>query len=282
MADLKDTLIEKKIPEAQVNKIIAYIESAKKSEEGKDANKRPVTNNDAQTLYRLIMKYWNLGLAIDGVNVVITGKNMAMVTFNGYKNKVLATYPETEFDVQLVKEGDTFKFSKDSGHVKYTHDLADPFGTAKSKIVGAYVVFKNKRGEFLETLNRDDYEKMKKASKQAYLWGDWESEFWLKSVIKRACKRHFYDVVDEIDKVDNDDYGLLLDKPPVGEDEDAIQLALDSIRDTESLDDFRETYKGLGKMANHPKVMEAARARKAELEAVAPPAEEATDENTAS
>jgi hypothetical protein len=134
---------------------------------------------------------------------------MVMVTAHGYKNKVIATYPESTFDMQLVKQGDMFTLAKESGSVVYTHTFGDPFANNKDgKIIGAYVVIKHSRGEFVETLNEDDYNNMKKASKQSYLWDLWSSEFWLKSVMKRACKRGFYDIVAEVDQQDNEDFGI--------------------------------------------------------------------------
>lgn len=264
MPDLKDTLLDKKIPENQVTKIIAYINNAKREEAKKEPGKRPVTNNSADQLYSMIMKYWGLGLAVDGVNVVITGNSMAMVTFNGYKNRVLAVYPETEFDIQLVREGDTFKVSKESGAVIYTHEIGDPFGDKEQPIIGAYVVFKNKRGEFIETLNKTDYEKMKKASKQSYLWGEWASEFWLKSVIKRACKRHFYDIIEEIDKNDNDNYGALapgeppIEPPDVADKADAVIAQINTARDREEADKMFQ----ISGLMNNKKVVEAYKAKK--------------------
>jgi hypothetical protein len=234
MADLnklKEKLDKSGAPKADTKKFMAYIADTQSTEVTKD--KKPVTNNTVEALYSLFLKYRNLGLIIDGVNVVITGRNMAMVTFNGYKNKVLDTYPETEFDYGLIRENDLFNLSKESFSVKYTHKVADPFSSTAIK--GAYVMFKNKRGEYIELLNNKDYEAMKKASKQSYLWNTWDSEFWLKSVIKRACKRNFYDVVAEIDKTDNDDYGIadteaaergeldsVLDKISKAKDEDAL------------------------------------------------------------
>lgn len=273
MADLKDTLIDKKIPEEAVNKIIAYISNAKREETKKDPAKRPVSNNSADQLYSLIIKFWNMGLPVDGVNVVITGINMGMVTYHGYKNKVLATYPETQFDIQLVREGDEFRVSKESGSILYSHTIADPFATTPADIVGAYVVFKNKRGEFIETLNKADYENMKKASKQSYLWGQWESEFWLKSVIKRACKRHFFDVVAEIDKVDNDSYGLAIDEPPAEAPDktEQINAAIDSLNTAKDLDQLRKIFMGLSPaLTANRKVINAKDAKKEELMALPP------------
>lgn len=160
---------------------------------------------DIQAL-TLLKKAKQVGIDLDGVNAIIAGGNMFMITYHGFKNKVLETYPESQIDIGLVREGDDFKLSKESGSVMYSHSVGDPF--SNNKIIGAYAVFKNKRGEFIETLNSEDFGKMKSSSRNTSTWDKWESEFWLKSVIKRACKRHFYDIVNEIDNIDNDQYGL--------------------------------------------------------------------------
>lgn len=250
---LKQKLLDKKMPEQPVNRMMAYILGELRSEQKKDANKRPVSNNTIDQLYTMIFKWWNMGLPMDGVNVVVSGRGMAMVTFHGYKNKVLQTYPETKFDIQLVREGDTFNVAKESGEVVYSHTIADPFDEESRKIIGAYVVFKNKRGEFIETLGLKDYNQMKAQSKQSSLWGKWESEFMLKSVIKRACKRHFYDVVEDIDKDDNENYGLLLDKPKKNVDQDYINDRdndIAYIKESQSVDEANQRYKEVGLMTD--------------------------------
>lgn len=205
---LSEKLLAKDYPEKDVKRFLAYVDNAIREEKNKEADKKSVTKNNTDALYSLAVKYFNMGVTIDGVNAVVSGFNMVMVTYHGYKNAVLRVYPEAEVDIQLVREGDTFNFAKESGSVVYTHNIADPFEQTEKPIIGAYVVFKTKRGEFLETLNKTDFDKMKNASKMKYLWDSWASEFWLKSVIKRACKRHFYDVVAEIDKDDNEQYGI--------------------------------------------------------------------------
>jgi hypothetical protein len=262
---LKKLLEEQKIPDADIVKIVSYINSARRTEyTKKEEGKKPVTNNSNEQIAGLARKYKNLGLLVDGINVVITGRNMAMVTFNGYKNKVLQTYPETLFDIQLVRNGDTFSVAKESGSVIYSHNIGNPFGN--EEIIGAYVVLKNKRGEFLETLNRDVYEKMKKASKQSYLWGEWESEFWLKSVIKRACKRHFYDVVADIDKNDNEDYGAITDDRPAPavENTEHTKQVIAAIEQAENLDELKRIFVASGLIQNAD-VVAAKDARKEEL-----------------
>ena len=154
----------------------------------------------------MFIKWWKLGMVIDGVNVVITGRAMSIVTFHGYKNKVKQNYPSATFDVQLVREGDEFKVSKRSGQIEYTHEITSPF--EDKPIVGAYCLIDIDGKQYFESLNMSDYQKMKQNSKNKSTWDTWESEFVLKSVIKRACKRHFYDIVADIDQQDNQDYGL--------------------------------------------------------------------------
>lgn len=148
------------------------------------------------------------GFALDGVNYVLSGNRMYMPTYKAFKNKIYMVYPESEIDVQIVREGDTYKFAKESGAVIYQHNLADPFKQNDLPVIGAYCVIKNKRGEFLEVLNKRDYSAMKAASKSPKTWEAWPSEFWRKSVIKRACKTHFNDITSAIEEQDNNAVGL--------------------------------------------------------------------------
>jgi recombinational DNA repair protein RecT len=196
--DLKNKLLSRGYKESSVNKFLAHLDD-------KASAKYPITVKP-EAAYGMYVKVANLGLEFDGINVVLTGQNMFMVTYHGYKNKVKQVYPSAKFDVQLVREGDVFDMSKNSGKVTYNHVMTNPF--EDKNIRGAYVVIDIDGFQYPETLSKEDYNKMKDGSKQSQLWDKWESEFWLKSVMKRACKRHFYDVIAEIDEVDNSDYGL--------------------------------------------------------------------------
>lgn len=185
---------------------ILYVQ--KKIAEKDRASGKPKYNFAADFILQTIAECIDNGFALDGVNYVISGNRMYMPTYKAYKNKIYMVYPDTVIDLQLIREGDDYNFAKESGAVLYTHNIADPFEATESKIIGAYCVIRNKRGEFLETLNTTDYNKMKEGSKTPKTWNDWPSEFWLKSVIKRACKRHFNDITSQIDEVDNEMTGL--------------------------------------------------------------------------
>lgn len=158
-------------------------------------------------------------LFIDGDTITLQFKGSVMLSYNyqAYKNKLLNIYPETLFDIQNVHEGDIFNFKKESGKVVYSHEITNPFNTDK-KIIGCYCIIKNSRGEFIETLNMDDIKKMRAVAKTDFIWKAWEGEMILKSVIKRACKRHFKDLVVNIEKTDNEDYDL--EKPLIIEESD--------------------------------------------------------------
>lgn len=201
LAILKSQLISKGYDQRKVSKSIAYLSS----EIAKD--KSPVHSNGQSDLYNLFVKYYNAGTNLDGTNVIVAGRNMGLITYHGYMNKVKAAHKGVFFDVQLVKKSDTFNFAKESGSVVYSHTIGAPF--EDEEIVGAYCVVKLEDGnESLELLNARDYNEMKNASRSKSTWEKWPSEFWRKSVIKRACKVYFAEEVEALESIDNTDYGL--------------------------------------------------------------------------
>lgn len=206
---IKALLLEKYTTPHQielVNASILYVQK-KIAEKDKYSGKAKY-NFAADFLLQSIAECIDNGFGLDGVNYVITGNRMYMPSYKAFKNKLYMVYPDTVIDLQVIREGDTYSFAKESGSVLYTHDIGDPFESTEREIIGAYCVIKNSRGEFLETLNKTDFEKMRLGSKSPDLWLKWLSEFWLKSVIKRACKRHFNDITSAIEEKDNEVVGL--------------------------------------------------------------------------
>lgn len=173
---------------------------------------------------------------IDGETITIGFRGKLLITYNyqAYKNLLLNIYPETIFDMQIVNEGDTFSFNKENGKIIYSHKINNPFALNK-QIIGTYCIIKNSRGEFLETLNMQDIEKMKAVATTKNIWNDWQSEMVLKSVIKRACKRHFRDIVVNVEKIDNETNDL--DRVNV---ENLIQSKIEK---AETFDELTKIYK---------------------------------------
>ena len=172
-----------------------------------------------------------------------------MVNYNyqAYKNKLLNIYPETKFDVQNVYTNDSFAVTKDSGKVSYKHVFGNAFDP-KRKIIGCYCVIKNARGEFIETLNMEDIKKMRNVAMTQRIWNEWESEMVLKSVIKRACKRHFKDIVTNIEALDNENYNL--EKVDI---EFSVQDVIEKCVTLEDLSNVYQKYKG--KVKNEPEFL---------------------------
>lgn len=148
------------------------------------------------------------GLWLDGDMVTLQYKGKLMVSFDyqAYKNLVLMRYRDTIFDMQIVRKPDIFSFKKESGKVIYSHEMVSPF--EETEIIGAYCIIKNRKGEFIETMSREEIEKCRKVAKTDYIWKTWYSRMCLKSVIKRSCSAHFKDVVVNVEKMDNENYDL--------------------------------------------------------------------------
>ena len=159
-------------------------------------------------------KVASTGLYIDGENITISNNGISL-NYQAYKNLVLLKYPEATFDVQLVRDGDDFSFKKENGKINYTHELTNPFGN--KKVIGGYCVVKVRTGEFIEVMSFADLEKVRATAKTQYIWNSWTDEMYLKSLLKRACKRHFRDITESLDIEDNQQYdpttaSLLIEK----------------------------------------------------------------------
>ena len=236
--NIKDKLSEH--PEAEVDRYINYLkflETEKKDNQPKNKWFIYFKENNAIDIYNKVAID---GLSIDGETITLQFKGKVMISYNyqAYKNRLLIIYPETKFDLQLVNKGDKFIFIKESGSVQYTHEILDPFNTSK-EIIGTYCIIKNKRGEFLETLNMTEIQKMKNVATTKNVWNNWEGEMVLKSVIKRACKRHFRDITANIDNIDNE--SINLDNINI---ENEIQLKIDKIKSIPELTTiYKENYK---------------------------------------
>jgi hypothetical protein len=195
--------------QTEVGIFLNYLQQLEK--ETKDnAPKNPwVRNVTDQAFIDVYKKVAKDGVFIDGESITLGWRGSLQVTydFQAYKNLVIHIYPETMFDLQLVHEGDDFSFHKETGKIIYSHKINDPFAKGK-KIIGAYCIIKNSRGEFLETINMDEVAKMKSVAKTQSIWNVWEGEMIMKSIIKRSCKRHFNDIVENAEKLDNENNDL--------------------------------------------------------------------------
>jgi hypothetical protein len=189
----------------KIDKYVEYLEKLETDKkEGELVNPWIKQRSDEQ----LAAYYRNVsidGMDLDGSHITIQ-KTGVSYDYIAYKNKMYLCYPESIFDVQLVRETDLFSVQKDSGHVIYTHKINDPF--QNKAVVGAYCVIKNKRGEYLTVLSLADLEKHRKVAKTQAIWNVWKDEMYLKTVVKKGCKLHFADIYQNIETIDNENYDI--------------------------------------------------------------------------
>lgn len=196
----------------------------------------------------LFEKVQSEGLWLDGETITIQyRKNTGLILsfgYQAYKNKVKSIYPETVFDIQLVKKGDKFSIEKKSGKVIYTHEILDPFSKpTKENIVGAYCIIKNNTGEFFESMGIEEVELCKKTSLMQHIWNAWYGEMCKKTISKRGCKSHFADMFSGIEKLDNEGYDvdLVNDEKPDG----PLELFKELAKDRPDFDEIVSFFQGL-------------------------------------
>jgi len=158
-----------------------------------------------------VNKEW---LVFDGKHITLQSTGISY-DYVAYKNKMLLVYPESFIDIGVVYEWDEFSFSKDSWKVTYSHVLSNPFVNDEKKIIGWYVVIKNKRWEFLTTLSKVEIEKHKASARSQTFWLKWFVEMVRKTLIKKACKQHFEDIFTAIEEDDNEQYDPMVVEPEV-------------------------------------------------------------------
>lgn len=200
----------------------------------------------ADVLAKLFRRVGAEGLVFDGKHVSLQSTGISY-DYVAYKNKMLLAYPETMLDMSEVKEGDTFTASKESGKVVYSHKIADAMKTGDvTSIVGAYCVIKNKRGEFLTTLSKEDIAKHRKVAKGDFIWSAWFKEMVLKTVLKKACKYHFDDIFESMNEIDNEEIDLSRHHVVREEvDQKLVAEVIKKIEGIKVLADLQTYYKGL-------------------------------------
>lgn len=208
------------------------------------------------------------GLQFDGKHITLN-ENGVSYDYVAYKNKMFLAYPESKIDDGLVYKGDTFSFEKENGVVSYHHKLANPFDHKEEDIIGGYCVIKNKRGEFITTLSRDEISKARRVAKTQTIWQSWFAEMCKKTIIKKAVKFHFDDVYSEMEEEDNKNYDLDKALPPADELPEAVINAINAAEDMKALTTiFNREYKNFETAVMKEQFTKCCTARKLELQAM--------------
>lgn len=221
MAQPNSAAIEKLLsdyPKEDVKVYLAHLEELWNKEEKDDdwkkkkANQWWLTDRTSEQFASYFVKVSQEWLTFDGKHIVLQNRWISY-DYVAYKNKMLKVYPESKIDIDLVYKWDTFSFSKDSGKVTYTHEIANPFDRKEADIQWGYVVIKNSRWEFLTLMSKADLEKHKATAKTQTIWKAWLAEMYRKTLMKKACSNHFKDEFQWIEEEDNKDYDPTVTTP---------------------------------------------------------------------
>lgn len=226
----------KEYNQVHVEEFINYINRLQKEKDRKTKALKNVwaTYKKDEEIIGYFKKINDLWLVFDWKHITLQSTWISF-DYIALKNKMLLSYPESDIDVQLVYEWDEYDFAKTNWKVVYTHKISDPFSKKEENIIGWYCVIKNKRWEFLTTLNKDDIEKHRKVAKTDFIWKAWFTEMCLKTIIKKAVKVHFDDIYSEIIELDNEENDLDI---PLD-----IKLSWkQEIDDIENVEDLRKYY----------------------------------------
>lgn len=137
-----------------------------------------------------------------------------MIGWRGFVHRLREKLDGFDIHYGIVYEGDTFTIRAEGSRETYTHEVGqqgmwedDPF-----KCMGAFCYIEYKvDGELCSIVSRmprAELEKVKNVAKQKAIWNQWASEMIIKTVIRRACKRHFSTITDDLDQVDNEMYDM--------------------------------------------------------------------------
>lgn len=210
--------------------------------------KKPRTNDvknpwmqkkTAQDMAKLYLRVENEGLVFDGKHVTLNSRGISY-DYVAYKNKMLIAYPETKMNFSAVFAEDDFSFETTDGRVSYKHTLSNPFSRDETRIIGAYCVIKNRRGEFLTTLDKAEIHKHRAVAQTDSIWKQWFIEMVYKTVIKKSCKYHFDDIFQKMEEEDQAQFDL---SNPVDVDI-AVKQDVEACLTQEELKAMYNKYKG--------------------------------------
>jgi len=246
--------IKKKLKNYNENEVDTFIEYLKYLETGTKRDKSKIckwycflTNEKVIYLFKKVKRE---KLVFDGKHVLIQnrgGKITLLYDYIAYKNKLLVSFPKMILDYDIVYKNDDFKFQKIDGKILYHHNLNSPFNHKDENIIGVYCIIKNKRGEFLVSLDKQELEIIRSKSKtgkykndkKKTIWEEWYKDMCIKSAIRKITKIHFSDVFVEMNKIDNENFDL---SKPTRKIEGLEEITKKEIEETKTIKELEDYY----------------------------------------
>lgn len=176
--------------------------------------KRDLTVCNPDSIVRSMIDAASFGLTIDGrqhAHLVKYGNTATFqIGYRGYLAKIKEHYPDADFTVELIFEGDDVKIWSEDSMQRFTLSKADPFAQNEVKFKGVlFAVSYTDNGKQIQkvtAVTKERIERAKRAAKQDFIW---KSDYFEKAkaaAIKNACKYMFASIqgLQEMIRYDNE------------------------------------------------------------------------------
>lgn len=188
--------------------------------------KRDLTVCTPDSIVQAMIDAANFQLAIDGrqhAHLVKYGTSANFqIGYRGYLYALKRAYPDADFTVELIFEGDDVKISvTDEGQTFVLDRKSDPFNQDKAKFKGVlFAVTYTENGRLVKkcmAVPKERIERAKKAAKQDFIWNSDYFEKAKAAAIKNACKTMFASIQALQDMIEHDNKDYDPDRQPAAE-----------------------------------------------------------------
>lgn len=179
-------------------------------------HKRDLTVCNPDSIVQSMIDAASFGLTIDGrqhAHLVKYGNKASFqIGYRGYLFKIKEHYPDADFTVELIFEGDDVKIWSEDSMQRFTLEKKNAFDQSVEKFKGVlFAVSYSDNGKQVQkvtAVTRERIERAKRAAKQDFIW---KSDYFEKAkaaAIKNACKVMFASIqgLQEMIRYDNEEH----------------------------------------------------------------------------
>lgn len=176
--------------------------------------KRDLTVCNPDSIVQSMIDAASFGLTIDGrqhAHLVKYGNNATFqIGYRGYLSKIKEHYPDADFTVELIFDGDDVKIWSEDSMQRFTLEKKDAFNQSQDRFKGVlFAVSYTDNGKPVQkvtAVTEERIERAKRAAKQDFIW---KSDYFEKAkaaAIKNACKVMFASIqgLQEMIRYDNE------------------------------------------------------------------------------
>lgn len=185
--------------EAAINQAAKYAYGVYATIEASVGTKQDLSGCDPNSIKATMIEAANRRVYIDGrqhAHLVKYGNKCTFqMGYRGYLAKIKECYPDADFVVEPVYQGDKVRIWNEDGMQRYTHEKAGAFRSGEKDFIGVlFAVTYTDNGRLIQKVvdvPRERIERAKGAAQQKYVWNSDYIEKAKAAAVKNACKHLF-------------------------------------------------------------------------------------------